>query len=53
MQSTEEYISKYFKNLNFKITHKFYYKFPLPKTYKFHKKEQYLVNVVVIRAEKE
>ncbi len=53
MQSTEEYITNYFENLNFNVTHKFYYKFPLPKIYEFHKKEQYIVNVVVIRAEKE
>lgn len=53
MQSTEDYIQSYFENLDFNVTHKFYYEFPLPNLYKFHKKEQYIVNVVVIRAEYE
>ena len=52
MQSTENYITEYFENLNWNVTHKFHYKFPLPKIYDFHQNELYIVNVVVIRAEK-
>ncbi len=50
MQSTEEYIIDYFKDKNCDVTHLFHYKFPIGKTYSFHKKETYLVNVSVIRA---
>lgn len=50
MASTEEYIINYFLNLGCKVENTFHYHFPLSKTYKFHTKESYNVDVVVIRA---
>ena len=50
MQSTEEFLIKYYEDNDFEITHIFRYKFPIPKIYDFHTKEKQNVNVIVIRA---
>ena len=50
MASTEEFLLKYYQDNDLEITHLFRYKFPIPKIYEFHNKEQQLVNVIVIRA---
>ena len=50
MASTEEFLIKYFEVNNLKITHIFRYKFPIPKIYDFHTKENQNVDVIVIRA---
>ena len=50
MQSTEEFLIKYYEDNNFEITHIFRYKFPIPKIYDFHTKEKRNVDVIVIRA---
>ena len=50
MASTEEFLINYYKDNGFDITHVFRYKFPIPKIYKFHTKENQNVDVIVIRA---
>ncbi|MBR4447000.1 METTL5 family protein [Methanobrevibacter sp.] len=50
MQSTEDFLIKYYEDNDFEITHIFRYKFPIPKIYDFHTKEKQNVNVIVIRA---
>lgn len=52
MAETENFIENYFLNLGAKITHKFYYSFPLPNIYSFHKMETKYIDVVVVRAQK-
>ncbi len=50
MQSTEDFLMKYYEDNGFEITHIFRYKFPIPKIYDFHTKEKQNVDVIVIRA---
>ena len=50
MQSTEEFLMKYYDDNGLEITHIFRYKFPIPKIYDFHTKEKQNVDVIVIRA---
>ncbi len=50
MASTEEFLLKHYDDNDLEITHLFRYKFPIPKIYEFHTKEQQLVDVIVIRA---
>ena len=50
MQSTEEFLMKYYADNNLEITHIFRYGFPIPKIYDFHTKEKQNVDVIVIRA---
>lgn len=50
MQSTEEFLIKYYDDNDLEITHIFRYKFPIPKIYDFHTKEKQDVSVIVIRA---
>ena len=50
MASTEEFLINYYNDNGFDITHIFRYKFPIPKIYKFHTKENQNVGVIVIRA---
>lgn len=52
MAETENFIENYFSSLGAKITHRFYYSFPLPHSYSFHKMETKNIDVVVVRAEK-
>ena len=50
MQSTEEFLIKYYADNGLEITHVFRYEFPIPKIYDFHTKEKQNVDVIVIRA---
>ena len=50
MASTEEFLIDYYKENDLNITHIFRYKFPIPKIYEFHTKENQNVDVIVIRA---
>ncbi|MCI6774531.1 MAG: METTL5 family protein [Methanobrevibacter boviskoreani] len=51
MASTHDFIVNYFEDLGAKITHEFYYNFPLKKIYKFHTQESRNVGVIVFRVE--
>lgn len=50
---TEEFVKNYFEKLGGEVTNTFRYSFPLPKIYGFHQKEEFEVDVVVFRVEKE
>jgi putative methylase len=52
MAETEEFVEKYFSKLGGSVTHKFFYCFPLPKIYHFHKKESKDIEVIVVRVER-
>ncbi len=52
MGETEKFLNEYFHSLNANITHRFYYSFPIPHIYHFHKKEKINVDVVVLRIER-
>ena len=52
MAETEEFVEKYFSKLGGKVTHKFFYHFPLPKIYHFHKEESKDIEVIVLRVER-
>ncbi len=52
IKETETFVENFFKSIGGKVTHKFYYKFPIPHIYDFHKKEKVDVDVVVLRVEK-
>ena len=52
IQETEEFVSNFFKNEGATISHRFHYKFPIPRTYDFHRKEKVEVKVVVLRVER-
>ncbi len=49
MMGSEEFVKGYFERMGGKITHKLYYKFPIPRVYDFHKKEFKLVDIIVLR----
>ncbi len=51
LAKTEEFLEKMVKAMGAVITHKFYYEFPLPRIYHFHKDEKREVEVVVLRIE--
>ena len=51
MKSTEEFVIDFYNDLGGDVSHKFVYKFPIPKIYDFHKKESQDVKVVVLRVE--
>jgi len=52
MRETEDFVVKYFNSLNGRVTHKFYYSFPIPHIYHFHQKEKIDVEVVLLRIQK-
>ncbi len=52
LTKTEDFIEKLGSSVSSVITHSFYYKFPLPRIYHFHKDEKREVEVVVLRIEK-
>jgi putative methylase len=52
IKETEEFVEKYFLSLGGYLTHKFNYRFSIPKIYDFHKKEKINVDVLVFRIEK-
>lgn len=49
---TEEFVRNYFQKEGGKVTNTFRYRFPLPKIYDFHQKEEVEVDVVVLRVER-
>jgi putative methylase len=51
-RDTEEFVVHFFKSRKGHVTHKFYYSFPLPRKYSFHKEELKEVEVVVVRVER-
>ncbi len=51
LAKTEDFIERLVSSVSSVITHRFYYKFPLPRTYHFHKEEKREVEVVVFRFE--
>jgi len=53
LRETYDFVQKYFKASGGQVTHKFTYNFPIPKTYDFHAKDEVVVDVVVVRVEKE
>jgi putative methylase len=53
MAKTENFLDKYFKKYNGKITHKFFYDFPIPKIYDFHKMHSKTIQIIVLRVENE
>ncbi len=52
MAETENFLENYWHQLGSKITHKFYYHFPLPKIYHFHQKEVKEIEVIVQRVKR-
>ncbi|MGC9517361.1 MAG: METTL5 family protein [Methanomicrobiales archaeon] len=52
MAETEDFVINFFNSLGGVLTHKFYYKFSIPKTYHFHEKEKIDIDVVVVRVVK-
>lgn len=52
MAVTEDFLEKYWSSLGSRITHKFYYQFPLPKIYYFHQKEIKDIDVIVVRVKR-
>lgn len=49
IMETEEFVRNYFCKLGGEVTNVFRYRFPLPKIYDFHQKENFEVDVVVLR----
>ncbi len=49
MLETEKFVKQYFQSLGGLVTHKFYYSFPIPHIYNFHQKDEFKVDVVVLR----
>lgn len=52
MKKTLDFLLKFVAERNATVSHKFEYKFPIPKIYDFHTKDSVEVEVVVIRIEK-
>ncbi|OPX60272.1 MAG: N5-glutamine S-adenosyl-L-methionine-dependent methyltransferase [Methanobacterium sp. PtaB.Bin024] len=52
LAKTEEFLEQLVGSIGGRITHKFYYEFPLPRQYHFHRDEKREVEVVVLRVEK-
>lgn len=52
MAQTEEFVENYFSKIGGTITHKYFYRFPLPRIYHFHKKESKYIEVMVVRVER-
>jgi putative methylase len=50
-RDTAEFVFNFFESRGGHITHKFYYIFPLPRQYSFHKEELGKVEVLVVRVE--
>ena len=53
LQETIEFVRDCFKKNGGSVTHTFTYRFPIPRVYDFHVKEEIQVDVVVVRVEKE
>jgi len=52
MKKTMDFLVKFLGERNATISHKFEYRFPIPRIYDFHTKESVEVEVVVLRIEK-
>lgn len=52
LAKTEEFLEQLVKSIGGTITRRFYYEFPIPKIYHFHRDEKREVEVVVLRVEK-
>jgi len=52
MKKTMDFLVKFLDERNVNISHKFEYRFPIPRIYDFHTKESVEVEVVVLRIEK-
>lgn len=52
MKKTLDFLLKFVGERNATVSHKFEYKFPIPKIYDFHTRESVVVEVVVLRIEK-
>lgn len=53
LKKTEKFLEQLVNVLDALITHRFYYKFPLPRIYHFHQEEIKEVEVVVLRLERD
>ncbi len=53
MAGSEDFVKKYFRGYGGRITHRAYYRFPIPRIYEFHEKEILFVDVIVLRVEKD
>lgn len=49
---TEPFVERFFNKLGGCITQKFFYSFPIPRTYHFHEKEKIDIDVIVLRIQK-
>jgi len=49
MLGSEDFVKRYFKKIGGEITHRLYYKFPIPRIYEFHRDDVKIVDVVVFR----
>lgn len=52
IKETEKFVERFFNSLGGSITHRFYYRFSIPRTYDFHEKEKIDINVVAVRVER-
>ena len=52
LQETEDFVREFFQSKGGYVSHTFYYNFPIPKIYDFHQKEQFEVEIVVLRVER-
>lgn len=53
LQETENFVKKFFHSEGGSVSHTFHYNFPIPKIYDFHQKEQFEVEIVVLRVERQ
>ncbi len=51
MAGAEDFVCRYYEKLGGRVTHRMPLRFPIPRTYSFHREEVSTVNVVVLRIE--
>ena len=51
MAQTKDFVTGFYENLGGRITHEFFYNFPLIHSYSFHRKESKDIKVTVLRVE--
>ena len=51
MAKTKDFVTGFYENLGGRITHEFFYNFPLNHSYSFHRKESKDIKVIVLRVE--
>jgi len=49
MAGSEDFVRGYFKRMGGEITHRLYYRFPIPRLYDFHRRDFRIVDVIVLR----